>query len=160
MREATRAFHFSLAVAPILPIIGLVLQERWLAAAALLVTAVVWGAARPRYVWADDAGLILFLAGLAYAVWVNVAGGWLLPAACAALAAWDLGQFSRRLATQPIVENEAALWQAHWRQLAVALALGLVVSLAALTIQLQLPFWPAFGLALLAILALNQLLQA
>jgi hypothetical protein len=159
MKEAVRALYVSLAVAPVLPMIGLALQEEWWTAAALLVTAVGWGAARSRYDWADDAGLILFLGGLAYAVWLDLAGWWLIVGVLGALAAWDLAQFTGRLAAQPVVENEAALWQTHWRQLAVALTLGLLISFIPLVIQLRLSFWPSFGLALLTIFALNWLLK-
>jgi hypothetical protein len=159
MKEAARALYISLAVAPILPAVGLVIQGEWWAAAALAATAVAWGAARSRYPLADDVGLILFLGGLAYAVWVGAAGGWLLVGACAALAAWDLGHFTDHLATQPTVENEAALWQAHGRQLAFTLAAGMAIGGLSLVTQFPLSFWPAFGLALLAIVAISRLLS-
>jgi ABC-type dipeptide/oligopeptide/nickel transport system permease component len=152
--------YLALAAAPIAPLIGLTLQEGWWGAAALVAVTLGWAGGRQRYSWADNAGLLLFMLCLTYAVWLDVAAYWLITGVAGALAAWNLGHFESRLLAQAAAEHEAALWKAHWQALVSALALMMVISGAALVIRIELSFWPAFGLALFVVTALSRLLRS
>jgi hypothetical protein len=160
MKHAALWRYLTLAAAPVVPLIGLALQEGWLGMALLLLATLGWAGGRWRYDWADNAGLLLFMLCLAYAAWLDVAAYWLISGVAAALAAWDLGHFESRLLAQATEENEAVLWEAHWRALVVALVAGTAVSVAAMFIRVELSFWPAFGLALFVVVALSRLLRS
>jgi hypothetical protein len=159
MRQALIWRYIFLVAAPIGPAVGLVVQDVWWLAGVLLVTAVAWGVGRSYYQAADPVGLTIFLLILAYAAWLDVPAYWLIGGLLAALAVWDLGDFHARLVEQATMENEAVLWHAHWRALALALLLGLLISSMPLIIRLELSFWLAFGLALFVVIALSRLLR-
>ncbi len=137
------------------------LDERWGLLLFFWLTAVGWGyAVQKRYHLAVVSGLFaLFIGGLAYASVAGVATGWLLVGVLMGLAAWDLTHFRARLTGGMPVENGAALWRRHRRQLILATAVGGVLATVTLLQPLTLPFPVALLLALLALFALNQLLR-
>ena len=83
--------------------------------------------------------MVVGLVGLAaYGTWRGVTVGWMLGTVAATLVAWDLADFSRRLAEGGQLEDTTALQRAHWLRLLGVVGLGLVVSGAALSFEVQL----------------------
>lgn len=76
-------------------------------------------------------------------------------AVVAALCAWDLDGFARRLASAPYVGDQTRLERRHLGRLVAVAALGLLLAGAALALDLSLSFWPIFLLSLLAVLGLS-----
>jgi thiosulfate reductase cytochrome b subunit len=79
----------------------------------------------------------------------------MLVGTLAALAAWDLDHFERRLRTAQRVEAQGALIRAHLRRLSIVAGLGLTLGGIALSVQVEITFGWALLLGLLAFLALS-----
>jgi hypothetical protein len=158
MTSAELTRRISLIAAPVLAVIGLILGGNWLPALALILIAAGWAYGRTRHAIMDNVGLTLFLAGLAYAIWLDTAGVWLVAGGFAALLAWDVGHFTALTGTTS-AENQAVLWQAHWRMLAWVGGVSLALVSVAAIIQIELRFSWAYLLALLAILLLSYLVR-
>ena len=137
------------------------LEEQWGLLLFFWLTAVGWGyAVEKQYHPAVASGLFaLFIGGLAYASVAGVATGWLLVGVLMGLAAWDLTHFRARLTGGIPVENGAALWRKHRRQLVLSTAVGGILATMTLLQPLTLPFPVALLMALLALFALSQLLR-
>lgn len=135
----------------------------------------------------NRAGLISFLAGgagllwlfglsraaarvntLAFSVVVMLAAlgvgqgaglGWMLTGLLAALAAWDLAGFGRRLEQAGYVEQLERLQQAHLKRLGLVIGLSLAAALLARFVQLPLNLGGAILLGLLIIVGLGRLVR-
>lgn len=84
---------------------------------------------------------------------------WMLLAVIAALAAWDLDHFALRIESAQRIRDEIRFRDAHIRRLGWVLGLGFVLSLLALSLQLQLDLGWAIALGLLAVVSLGQAIQ-
>jgi hypothetical protein len=112
-----------------------------------------------RWYWLADAGLIGFAGAAGWGIWLDLPAPWLLAGMVAALAAWDLARFARRLelpGRQTV--NRAALVRAHLQRLGLAAGLGLLLGETALALTLGLNLGWALLLGLLAVLGLAGLI--
>jgi hypothetical protein len=160
----------TIILAGLLPAVGagLVAEWRLLVFYLLLVGVwllVLWSGEREKtaaYIPTDYPNYLLVLTALllAYGAWLDVATGWLLVGIVAALAAWDLDAFYKRLRRVTRIEQEARLVQNHLRRLLVALGLGLGLSAAALLLQYELRFGWAILLVLLVILGFSRMISS
>ena len=111
-----------------------------------------------RWRWLTDAGLFGYAAAAAWGVWLELPAAWLLAGLIAALAAWDLVHFARRLDLPGSqVVNRAALVRGHLQRLGLAAGLGLLLGETALALSLDLTLGWALLLGLLAIFGLGGL---
>jgi hypothetical protein len=101
------------------------------------------------------AGLIVFTASAALGLLRGASTFAMLVGTLAALAAWDLDHFERRLRTAQRVEAQGALIRAHLRRLSIVAGLGLTLGGIALSVQVEITFGWALLLGLLAFLALS-----
>ncbi len=118
----------------------------WLAAIGL-----GWLAARRLdWGWIDALALLLYAGAAGVGMLFHAPAGWMLICLAAALSAWDLAYFLRRV--QGVEEEQAyrALERQHLQRLGVVIAAGLVVAGAAIALAAQLRIRYSFGLALLA----------
>jgi hypothetical protein len=128
--------------------------EPW-AAFVAPVPAVLWVTGRVhRSAPAVDASLAAFLALAGLGMWLGVSAGWMVPAAVSGLAAWDLAHLERRLTQAGHVENRDLLAARHLAHLLPVLVLGLALALVGAGVRLDLGFFPALLLGVLAIAGL------
>jgi hypothetical protein len=79
----------------------------------------------------------------------------LLVAVLASLAYWDLDGFNQRLSRVDPSDATRSLEKSHLRRLIIALSLGLVVSLVALYVRIDLSMAWAILLSLLIVISLR-----
>jgi hypothetical protein len=135
------------------------LAGEWPAAVLFLLILGLWLAAQVRGARAVGSGFLFILAlGSAAALWLR-APGWLpLLAVVAALGAWDLDHYLRRLNAVKRVAFETGLARAHLLRLALVEAAGFLAGWAALTVQLRLPFWWEVLLVIIALAGIGRLI--
>lgn len=126
---------------------------RWILLAGLL-----WIVAEARHVrWAASLGLLTCLILAGFGLWLDLPLGWMLAASLGALIAWDLTDFTRRVASASADDEIAAVTRRHLARLSIVTAIGFILSLAGMLSRLEFTFeWAAF-LALLAALGVTQL---
>jgi hypothetical protein len=86
-------------------------------------------------------------------------GGLLQLGAAAALVAWDLHDFTRRLQDVENMSDVQALERPHLMRLGVVSGVGLLFGALALTIRVNLSFGMVFGLSLFAVYGLSRLVR-
>lgn len=113
-----------------------------------------------RWHWLTGAGLFGVAVLAAWGMWLGLPAAWLLAGVIAALAAWDLAHFARRLELpgHPVV-NRAALVQAHLQRSGLAVGLGLLLGGIALALTLDLNLGRALLLGLPVIFGLAGLMR-
>lgn len=115
------------------------------------VPALVWIVGRThRSGPAVDGSLAAFVALAGLGLWLGVDAVWMVSATVAGLGAWDLAHLERRLAEAGHVEDRALLEARHLAYLVPVLALGLALALVATGVRLDLGFFPALLLGVLA----------
>jgi hypothetical protein len=110
------------------------------------------------WAWIHSVMLLLFTAQAAFGILAGLPAVWMLLCLAAALSAWDLEYFLRRVSS---VEREAAahsLARQHLRRLAAVIGAGLLAGGAALLIQARFTLVAELLAGLLAILALSQVI--
>ena len=111
---------------------------------------------RRNWRWIGSFSLVLFVGGAGVGLWAGLAAGslvglragWMLLGTVAALSAWDLNHFARRLAYIQHVEDRSELERQHLRRL--LLVDGLSVSLASIPLAVS----TEFGLSIALLLGL------
>lgn len=106
--------------------------------------------------WTASWGLIFFSGMAAFGSWSGLPAVLMLCGTVAALASWDLDDFSGRQERAQRVEGQRQLERSHLRRLLIVSALGLLLGGVALGFGIQLSFWWAFLLGLLALLGLGR----
>lgn len=151
-----RALSVSIVVAAGTLTLGYALTPQPAWGAFFVALGLVWlfGAQR-GWRWIGSLGPVVFVGEAAAGVWLGAAAGWMLVGAVAALSAWDLDHFARRLASVPRVEDAAGLERAHLRRLLVVDAVGVTLAGIPLVATLDLGFGAALLLGLLAIVGLS-----
>ncbi|MGD8624715.1 MAG: hypothetical protein PVF47_02325 [Anaerolineae bacterium] len=140
--------------------LGYGLGAQWTGTAAALAAGLLWLAAWWRRLpWTAAAGLVAFTILAAGGIWLGLGAGWMLLALIAALAAWDLDAFARRLAGADRIHEEEAVERRHLARLGLVIGLGGFLALLALGIELRLTFLPALLLGLLAVIGLGRALS-
>ena len=120
----------------------------------------VWWLGRRWRAWTGTLAFLIFVLAAVAGLWVDLGGGWMLLGTVAALAAWDLDHFTRRLREGGRVEQEAGLVRAHLRRLAEVSAVGLGLGGVALLARIDLGLGLALLLGLLTVIGLRQFLTA
>jgi hypothetical protein len=105
---------------------------------------------------ASTMDLVIFIGAAGYGVWQERPAGWLLVSLVAALVAWDLDHFERRLRRARPETKEADLRRVHLQRLAVVAGLGLGLGWLALGVRVELSLGWAIVLSLLAIIGLSR----
>ncbi len=149
------AFSIALGLATGALALGYALGESWPGVALIVALGFAWIAARRRWDWTPSMGLLVFTAIAAFGAWRGAPAAWMLAGIVAALAAWDLDYFGRRLRGAR-VEGEVALARAHLRRLLLVSSAGLLVGWFALGIRVDLGFAAALALGLLVVVALSR----
>jgi hypothetical protein len=147
----------SIGLATVALALGYGLGGLW--AGALLVAALglLWLLGqRAGWGWVASAMLVLFVGAAAVGIWLGVGAGWTLPGVVAALSAWDLDHFARRLGGAGRVEGARELERRHLRQLLIVDGAGLLLGAVALGIKLKYGLGVALLLWLLAVLSLSR----
>lgn len=83
----------------------------------------------------------------------------MLVGTVAALAAWDLDRFARRLRDAERVEGWERLWAAHAQRLLLVIGLGLLLGGIALEGRISLRLWGAILLSIFGLLGISQVLR-
>jgi hypothetical protein len=99
-------------------------------------------------------GLVSLVGAAAVGLWLGVRAGWMLSGAVAALSAWDLDHFVRRLWRAGQTEKVRHLEATHLRRLAIVDGVALSIATVALGIRVTLGFGLALLLGGLAVLGL------
>jgi hypothetical protein len=145
--------------------LGYAANGEWLGGVAILLIGATWWIAQQRRWppiaanggWPRSAslGLIVFTASAAFGILRGASTMTMLVGTVAALAAWDLDHFERRLRAAQRAEGRSALIRAHLRRLSIVVGLGLALGGIGLSVQVEITFGWALLLGLLAFLALS-----
>jgi len=136
--------------------LGYALNGTWPGAVLILFGGLAAGIAQPRSrVWSASAGLFLVTAAAAYGVWSGAAAMLMLAGIVAALAAWDLAYFERRIRHARRAADRRALIRSHVWRLSIALGAGFVLGWFSLGARIELDFGWLLLLGLIALLGLS-----
>lgn len=122
------------------------------------VIGLLWLAAFWRHwTWAASLGLLVFVGAAGLGVWIGLPPIMMGFSVLASLSAWDLAHFSLRLSKAAPEDDLRKIRNHHLLRLAGQGALGLVLILAAVLLQLKITFGWLFLLAILAVIGVMQL---
>jgi hypothetical protein len=137
--------------------LGYGLGGLWAGAALIAALGLIWLLGqRAGWGWVASAMLVLFVGAAAVGTWLGVGAGWTLLGVVAALSAWDLDHFARRLKGAGRVVGARELGRRHLRQLLIVDGVGLLLGAVALGIKLKYGLGVALLLGLLAVLCLSR----
>lgn len=129
----------------------------WIPAILMLAMGSLWLLGRRTSCrWSASVMLILLVIAAAIGLRMDLEPALMLFGVVAALSAWDLDHFARRLTEAGRVEQEQALTRHHLRRLLIVDAVGLLLGAVALLIRVDLSFGVVLLLALLALLGLSR----
>jgi len=132
----------------------------WSGTMIVVVMGLVWLVGQLRRLgWLNDMSFALLIIAAAVGVWWSVPAGWMLAGTVAALAAWDLARFDRRLAHVEQITGERQLRRDHLQRLLLVTGLGLGFGALALSIQFELSLGWAILLGLLAVIGLSRIIR-
>jgi hypothetical protein len=151
----------SIGLATLALLLGYGLAGLWPWMLPILAFGAFWllGQAR-RWSWMSALGLIFYAATAAVGLLQRVEVSWMLSGLIPALVAWDLDGLAQRIESVQRVDGLDDLERHHLLRLALAVALGLFFTVAALSVRLELGFGVVVLLALLAILGLSRAIGA
>jgi hypothetical protein len=155
-----RLLPITLGLTAIALAMGYAVGGAWTFSPILLATGVLWWIGQKRH-WNGLASVawVGFVVAAAMGLWVGLPAGWMLVGVVAALSAWDLDHFARRLRGVERVEMQPALeWLHLWRLVSVD-SLGLLLAGVALVIRYKFSFGMALFLGLVAVLGLSQMVS-
>lgn len=101
--------------------------------------------------------MLIFVLGISLGAILEGSRYILLLSLLSTMASWDLAAFFSRLSTDANISNENELIRTHLFRLMSVLIIGVVLSLLALSMQIDLKFWQVFLLGILLLLGLSQL---
>ncbi len=158
MKTVTLFFVTHLVVAVAALAVGLALSGLLVVALFVVFVSSFWFFSQQRGVHGLET---LFLFGFILAAvsgfWTHAPSFLMLFSTVAALGAWDLDQFLQRLNSVKRVEMETGLGSAHLRRLMLVEVIGVLVGSVALSARIQLDFWVAGILVLIAVIGLSRL---
>lgn len=136
------------------------LAGRWVEVTAVVALALLWLVGRRcGWGWRADLGLVGFTVAAAPGLGRKPDDIWMLVGAVAALCAWDLDHFARRLRhaawDRVSAQRRETMERAHLGHLLPVAAVGLLLAMAALRVEVHLTFFMALLLALLALIGLS-----
>ena len=155
-----RLLPITIGLAAIVLAMGYAVGGVWKFSPILLATGVLWWIGQKRH-WnlLASVALVGFVVAAAIGLWVGLPAGWMLVGVVAALSAWDLDHFARRLRGVERVEMRLALERFHIRRLVSVDGLGLLLAGVALAVQYKFSFDVALVLGLVAVLGLSQMIS-
>lgn len=154
--QAFFVVHLLLAVAALS--IGFALGGSAFAAMLIVFFGGFWYFASERGIYGPETFILFgYILAAASGFWTGKQPEVMLLSVVAALGAWDLDHFLKRLRMVKRVELATGLGRDHLRRLILVEMIGGVVGLAALYTRLQLGFWLAAGLALVAVIVLSRI---
>jgi hypothetical protein len=149
----------SIGIAALVLALGYGLNGRWIVAPVLVGFAVLWGGLQIQgRASASAIGLAMTLLVAAVGFWLGVGAGWLLVGAVAALSAWDLDQFEQHLRRAGQVRGRLEMERRHLLRLALVDAVGILLGIVALQVQVRISFLAALLLAGLLALGAGELI--
>jgi len=155
----TKALDLSILLAAGLLALGYALSGRGPWGVAVVVVGGLWLVGRRRgWGWTASVGLVALVGAAAFGLGRGLAPGWALLGTGAALAAWDLDAFARRLGDGGPMGDRAMLERRHLQRLLLVEALGLLLAGAALAVRVRIGFGGALLLGALAVLGLSQVM--
>ena len=154
-----RLLPITIGLATLVLAVGYAVGGEWTFSLILLAVGVLWWLGQGRD-WNGLASVVLmgFVVAAAIGLWRGLPAGWMLVGVVAALSAWDLDHFARRLSSVERVEMRPALEQRHLRRLAMVDSLGLLLAGVALVVRYKFSFGVALVLGLVAVLGLSQMM--
>jgi hypothetical protein len=155
-----RLLPITIGLAAILLAMGYAVGGVWKVLPILLAVAALWWIGQRRH-WnlVASVALLGFVVAAALGLWMGLPAGWMLAGVVAALSAWDLDHFARRLRRVERVEMQPALERLHLRRLTSVDSLGLLLAGMALVVQYKFSFDVALVLGLVAVLGLSQVVS-
>ena len=155
-----RLLSITIGLAAIVLAIGYAVGGVWKISLILLAMGVLWWIGQKRH-WNLFAPVALlgFVVAAAVGLWMGLPAGWMLVGVVAALSAWDLDHFARRLRSVERVEMRPALERLHLRRLVSVDGLGLLLAGMALGVQYKFSFDVALVLGLVAVVGLSQMVS-
>ena len=108
------------------------------------------------WAWMAPLGLVGFVGLAASGVLLGLEAGAMVAGVVAALCAWDLHHFALTLQEVGQVKDGRALEQRHLSRLLAVAALGLVLAVIALRVEIRLTFFEALLLGLLVVWGLSR----
>jgi hypothetical protein len=138
---------------------GYATSRLWTGALLILACGSVWLLAQRRRWRLASVVLVVFLVTAALGLLVGVGASWMLLGVTAALGAWDLDRFSRRLELAQQGARDGELERRHFLRLLMVSGLGLLLGAIALELDLKVGFGMILLLGLLAVLGLGQLVS-
>ena len=137
---------------------GYAQARQWLALAGVLLALLAWLAgAKWPYRWLPLAALLLSLVLSGMGLFIGAPPVLMICSAALALAGWDLLLWEHALPDDLPASMLSRLAYSHYRSLALALVLGLLVALAGRLLRLNLPFGVLIFLVLLSLFSLERL---
>jgi hypothetical protein len=125
-------------------------------AAVVIVTGMLWLLDhKQRWNHLASVVLVIFTLLCVFGYWVGLYLPLLVLSLTAALAAWDLDHFSRRVLNSPQVKNLDRMEKQHIQSLLMVCGAGLFIAEATLLVQIRLNFWAAFAAALAVLFGLT-----
>jgi len=137
--------------------LGYGLHGLWVGALVVLTLGLLWLLDQWRgWGWMASIALISFVGTAAVGLWLGLGSGWMLFGVAAALGAWDLDRFARRLRSVRHVAGRREVERCHLRRLLGVGGLGLGLGGLALGVKVELGFGTALLLGLLIVLGLSR----
>jgi hypothetical protein len=159
MKTSRFLLFATLALTVLLLTYGLINVKQWPIAAVVLVpTALILWARKNPGSWQATLSLILFTALAVYGVINRAAPVLMILSAASALACWDLTLFEHSLVGNH-TPQPALFEQRHISTLGLTLSLGLLVAFAGRIFRLQISFWIAVPLVILAFYGMDRLMK-
>lgn len=147
----------SIVVAMMALALGYGLGNVWGGVGFTLAMGLLWLLGRWRnWDWTAPSVFALWVGTAAAGLWLGLGAGWMLVGVVAALSAWDLEYFARRLQDAGHAEQAVALERVHLRRLLAVNVAGLALGAIALGIHIRLSFGLMLVLALVAVWGLSR----
>jgi hypothetical protein len=136
--------------------VGFGMGRLWVGTAAAVVLGIVWLIGQRReWRWSASACFVSLVVVAAVAIWVGVEPAFSLIGVVAALAAWDLHRFTRRLRLAQRVIDVDQLSRRHLWRLGFVCGLGLLLGGLGLAARVELGLGVALLLGILALLGIS-----
>ena len=154
----TRLMWVGLLLAVALLALGHAWNGAWTGALIVLAAGALWWVGqRLKWGWTASAGLVIFAGAAANGFYFPNGSDWALPSLIAALSAWDLAHFNRRLSVG--LAETRALERRHLRRVLLVDGLGLALAAAAWMVRVRLDFGLACVTGLIGIMGVSQIVR-
>jgi hypothetical protein len=137
--------------------LGYGLNSAWAGVILIAATGFLWVLGQRRgWRWIAPCGLVCYVVIAGIGLGMRSWSSWMLIGMVAALSAWDLDHFVRRLRESGQIENAHALERRHFQRLLIVDSVSLLLGAVALGISLEFSFSIGLLLAVLATFGLTR----